>query len=307
MHTNETQSYNGTNIIYITESCLTSYSGRFNLNKSQIFPLIVIDLLLMAMNLLANSLVILSLVLSKKLHNCSLKLILYLSISDCCLACVTQPLFASLLIKFSDVPNCDFEAIVQFFGIFFTHTSGYIIALIGFDRYARVKYAANYYTIMTGFRLKVMVLTMVVLSFAQAMMYVLGTKFDFFEISKRIAVFVDFLIASSVLVVYILAVRAVRSYKINSVNRGILQVADNKVTLVASRILLTIVLFYLAYVAIALTHSIMHQKLTGIPKKVLDFMLLFSYMLAYANSFTNAVIFLSFNKRLIHKVSFDDA
>lgn len=281
----------------VVAGCQTSYSGRTRLDSTFIVVLVSLDIIVMVLNFVFNVLVILSLVLSKQLYNTSLKLVMYLSISDCCIACVVQPLFAVLVLLYPTEPNCVFEMVVQFFAIFFTHTSGYIIALIGYDRFARIKYMTKYSGIMTERRLKWLIAVAMLLSVLQALAYVVGTQFSFFNKAKRVAVIIDFLIALLVLLSYAMAVWVARKYRKNSTNKDMLKKVDRTITKLASKILLSIVAFYIVYVAISMTHSSLVNKVNPSTREWLEFLLLFGYLLTYTNSLVNAAIFLGVNKK----------
>ena len=89
---------------------------------------------------MANSGVIIALVMVKFMRNTSLVLLFLLSISDIFLAFIAQTLIAILIADYADQTYCTFEMNVQFFTIFLTQTSGYTIACTGFDRYVRMSY-----------------------------------------------------------------------------------------------------------------------------------------------------------------------
>lgn len=90
-------------------------------------------------NVTANVLVVYILNKTKHLVNNTCKMILVLSISDLLVGIFVQNLFTSLLFE----ENCLVSSISQFFSVFFTHLSGYTIAITGMDRYVRIKFYAN--------------------------------------------------------------------------------------------------------------------------------------------------------------------
>ena len=279
-----------------TSTCETSYSGKSNLSNGQLNFLVTFDVVVMVLNIVTNIVVILSLVATKQLKNNSLKLILYLSISDCCLAVITQPLFAAMLTNFADRSYCNFETVVQFFAILFTHTSGYTIAVIGYDRYARMKYLNRYSQVVTDIRIKCTLALVWMSSLIQALVYVCGTQLNFFAKAKKVTVGIDAVIALSVLLFYVMTIRVIRNYRNHAENRQVLKGVDKVVTRLASKILLSIIVFYISYVIISLTHSALISKYQHTKKRWLEFSLFVGYILTYCNSFVNALIFLGVNK-----------
>ena len=285
--------------------CLSTYRGKVFITEDQRYFLVIFDLLVLILNFTANSGVIIALVMAKFMRNTSLILLFLLSISDIFLALITQTLFAILIGGYADQTYCTFEMIVQFFAIFLTHTSGYTIACIGFDRYARMRYLNRYSLVVT--RKKVLTTSFIIylLSFLQGMLYVLGTKFDVFEKLKQVAVGIDFVIALFVVGIYLLTIKVVKEHRNNSQNRDFLANVDRKITHLAAKILLAVLILYGAYIVISVCHMILDKKLKGNAKAWLNFALHFGYLLTYCNSFTNAVLFLTMNKDNFYEIIFN--
>ena len=285
--------------------CLSTYRGKVFITDNQRYFLVTFDLLVLILNFTANSGVIIALVTAKFMRNTSLILLFLLSISDIFLALITQTLFAILIGGYADQTYCTFEMIVQFFAIFLTHTSGYTIACIGFDRYARMRYLNRYSLVVT--RKKVLTTSFIIylLSFLQGMLYVLGTKFDVFEKLKQVAVGIDFVIALFVVGIYLLTIKVVKEHRSNSQNRDFLANVDRKITHLAAKILLAVLILYGAYIVISVCHMILDKKLKGNAKAWLNFALHFGYLLTYCNSFTNAVLFLTMNKDNFYEIIFN--
>lgn len=288
-------------------SCLTTYSGKVDLDDTQRYLLLGFDLAIMTFNILINIIVVIIMIITRQLQNTSLLLIFILCISDLCLGLITQPLFSVMIADYADRSYCDFETIVQFFAIFFTHTSAYSIAFIGFDRFCRMKYLTRYSDIMKKW-VTVSIFTLIpTLSLFQATLYVLGTQLEFLEKAKKVTVGIDGLIALSVFVTYLLTVRIVRRHQQEASNVDMMQTADRIVTAVAARILLAVVIFYLPYIVVAAMYSNMSAKLDEPRRKKLSFALFITFLLTYCNSIANAAIFLSLNPKARKKMKFFEA
>ena len=285
--------------------CLSTYRGKVFITDNQRYFLVTFDLLVLILNFIANSGVIIALVMAKFVRNTSLILLFLLSISDIFLALITQTLFAILIGGYADQTYCTFEMIVQFFAIFLTHTSGYTIACIGFDRYARMSYLNKYSVVVTRRRVFTASFIIYLLSFFQGLLYVLGTKFDVFEKMKQVAVGIDFVIALFVVGIYLLTIKVVKEHRNNSQNRDFLANVDRKITHLAAKILLAVLILYGAYIVISVCHIILDKKLKGNAKAWLNFALHFGYLLTYCNSFTNAVLFLTMNKDNFYEIIFN--
>ena len=288
---------NNNNSTINDEICITSYSGKIYLTDCQRYFMILFDVLLLLANLVANGGVLVTLLFTKILHNTFFMLLFYLSVSDCCLAFSAQPLFAVLIGKFFNQTSCNFEIILQFSAILFTHTFGYTIAVIGFDRYARMRFLNRYVGTMSKTKVSCLLVVVTVLSICQSSLYVVGTKMNMFIDFRRIAVMIDFIMAFAVLLFHTLTIRALRNHRKNINNNKLLKDVDKAVTSLASEILFTIVMFYSIYVFISVLHFLFDKKVSGLTKSWLNFALIFSYLIVYCNSLVNALLFLTMNKR----------
>lgn len=285
------------NLTVANSSCLTTYSGKVNLDDIQRYVLVAANLVIMLINLFVNVFVVAVMAKTKQLNNTSLHLICFLSLSDICLAVVTQPLFTLMLVDFAGHTYCDYETINQFFAKFLTHTSAYTIACIGYDRYMRMRYLSRYTTMMKPITTRMIFLMIVVLALCEATLYVVGTQQNFFKKAKIVAVVIDFCVGILVIVAYLMTVKVVRDRRINSTLRDVMNQADRTITNVAARILLSLIVFYLPYMAISILYSEMYNKIV-FGKKWLSFALFLGFLLTYCNSIANAVIFLSSNTKI---------
>ena len=70
--------------------------------------------------------------------------------------------------------NCLFATLFLFVSVFLTHVSGYLIAIIGIDRYIRVKYFVNFKAIWTPRIVLTLSCIGCLLGLIQALMMVIG-------------------------------------------------------------------------------------------------------------------------------------
>ena len=277
--------------------CESLYSGRKYLSGTQIKLLIGINLIIMVLNLIANSFIVYVLVSTKQLHNISIRLILYLSISDCFLALIDQPLFVVMVTVYSDSSNCTFETIVQFIFVFTKHLSGYIIVLIAYDRYLRMKHLKRYCTLAHNWKVRFAVGTVICFALLQGVIQTIATELNVFAQINIIVAVIDGLVIFAVFIGYIMTITVVKKHKENSICSDVLNNADQIVTRTASRIIIAVIIFYIPYLILhVLRHSIIDER-TWKKRRWLNFTLFVCYELIFANSFANAVIFLNINRK----------
>ena len=280
-----------------TYFCETSFSSKSNLSKNQKLVLVTFNIISIIVTVASNSLVIVTLKKTNQLSNMSFKLIFILSISDICLASMSQTLFTIMLSGFSDPTNCKFDSFVNFLAIVFTHTSAYIIVMIGFDRFARMKYLNRYASIVTERRIYMTLVVFALLSLVQGSFCPIGTMYSIFGKIRRVSFLIDGIIAGCAVGLYVATIFIVRRHTRNAHNRQLLNDVDHAVTRVASLILLVISIFYIPYILLTLTHSALSDKMSGSAKQNLDFLLFIGYSLGYCNPSANALIFLGVNKK----------
>ena len=177
------ESNNGT--LALDMSCFTSYSHKIYLTATQRQILVVFDIVVMALNLLANSFALIVLLMSRPCQNTSYMLLFYLSLSDCFSGLLAQSLYAILIGQYFDQSYCSFEIIGQFFAVLLPHTSGYAIAAIAFDRYARMRFSNRYPVVVTKQKIIVVCSVITFISLSEALLYAFCSKFNFFNISKN--------------------------------------------------------------------------------------------------------------------------
>lgn len=287
-----------------TMPCETLYSGKQYLTYTNISILQIVNLLLMAFTIVANSIVIYLLV-SRNLFqkNLSMRLILYLSISDCFIAIFTHPLFIMMLARYSLHFNCTFDKAAQFVIVMSKHISGYIIALIGLDRYCKMKYLNRYSEVVRSWRIHLALSIIIFISFSHGFAYSVGTHMGVFNQVYFCAISVDFVVITCVFIAYILTVRVVKKHRRLSVNRKILHNVDKTTTLMASQIIIAVLLFYLPYIILgALRPSIINSS-TGSLRQKLNFALFIAYEMIFVSSFANPIIFLNLQLNFLSKTT----
>ena len=136
---------NVTNQSYICETL----AGKYNLlNRREKDILLYVNLVIAINNLFANTLTIYAITITKQYRTQSIKLTLFLSISDLLTALVSQPLFAYQMTN-TTFTACLNLIYVQIGATFFPKVSANMLGLLIFDRFIRIKYLTRYSELMT--------------------------------------------------------------------------------------------------------------------------------------------------------------
>ena len=277
--------------------CESLYDGKQYLTELHKCVLIIFNIVIILLNIVANFTVIHILLKKRLLKNHSMRLIFYLGISDCCVALFAQPVFCIMLAKFSNKLNCTFDTVLQFITVSIMHVSGYITVLIGYDRYCRLKYLNRYSEIIQTWKIDVAMVAIILLSLMQGVLGLLGTQLDIFHLVNLIAVAIDICIIVFTFATYIMTMLVVRSHKHCTINKDMLKNIDKRVTSMSARILLALIVLYTPYITTAMLHHSVIDKSTGKKRENLNFALFVGYELTCLNSFANAIIFLTLNKK----------
>ncbi|XP_057302650.1 5-hydroxytryptamine receptor 1B-like [Hydractinia symbiolongicarpus] len=278
-------------------TCNTAYVGLPSLKEEHVILLIILNITIMTANILTNLFVIYSLVRTNQIRNHSIKLILYLSISDLLLAIIVQPFTTLVLFQTIHTRNCNVESIAESFSAFFSHTSAYITATIGLDRYVRVRFLNNFSKVLTKRRMHLILANIFVMSLVQSGLYVYGTQLKKRVLSRYISVTIDFFIVLAIIALYLLSIKRMRQYRRNSNFKKTIKKIDQRMTRLSSKILLSIGLIYSVYIIVAIPHAMLNNQVYGVWKQWLEFALILAYVLTFWNAFINAVLFLNANKK----------
>ena len=106
-------------------------------------------------------------------------LLFYVSLSDCFSGLLAQSLYAILIRQYFDKSYCFFEIIGQFFAVFLPHTSGYAIAAIVIDRYARMRFLIRYQLVVTKQKIMATCSVITLVSLFEGLLYAFGSKLVF--------------------------------------------------------------------------------------------------------------------------------
>lgn len=284
-------------------TCNTAYVGLSSLKEEHVISLVILNITIMAANILANLFVIYSLVRTNQIKNHSIKLILYLSISDLLLAVIVQPFTTLVLFQSIHTRNCNVESIAESFSAFFSHTSAYITATIGLDRYVRVRYLNNCSKVLTKRRIHIILANIFVMSLVQSGLYVYGTQSKKRVWSRYISVTIDFFIVLAIITLYLLSIKKMRQYRRNSNFTKTIKKIDQSMTKLSSKILLSIGMIYSIYIIVAIPHAMLNNQVYGVWKQRMEFALILAYELTFCNAFINAVLFLNANKKSRKRIS----
>ena len=267
------------------------------LNSRQQSALTVVNLFSMTGNVMANVLVVYIVIKTGQISQITCRLVLMLSASNLLLALFCQSLLNALFY----VTHCSVVEAYAFFSVFLLHTSGYTIAIIGVDRYLRIRYYAIINTIWTTKKVLKLTLILFFLALFQATMITAGLLLGKKQFVMPFYITVDVIVMGTIILLQVLTIRTSNALYNEStlVTSGRI---NKKITKLSMRIMLLLCIFITPHLIIYAAREVIPYRLYYFKKSTVEFVSMISLVWAYANSFSNAVLFLMTNvkaKRLL--------
>ena len=252
-----------------------------NFTFEQIVTLTVINMIFIVINVITNAIVIYVLVKTEQMSNITLKLIFMLSLSDLAIGAVAQPLY---MMQFFNV-NCSIVTANLFLWTLFMHVSGYIIAIIGIDRFIRIKYYAKFKVIWTTRVVLTLLFIGCLLALCQAFMITISLlKKRNMKFAALAYVGIDSIIIGAIIFLQFQTIRASNAVRNESTVTASNRI-DKKITKLSLRIMLILCFFVVPCAIIFSCLRAIKSQLNGKEKSSLDFIWSFSTLFIYANSF----------------------
>ena len=168
----------------------------------------------------------------------------------------------------------------MFVMIYFFHLSIYTVAVIGIDRYLRIKHYASFKALWT----KRIALTFVsigsFLTLFQSLLTTTGLLFGKHYIVVPVYFTIDGLILIAVMFLQILTIRTSNAVISESTTVASGRIT-RKVTKLSMQIMLLLCLLVLPHQIMSVLHDIFHENLSGSGNFILGFLLLVSYQLPF--------------------------
>ena len=271
------------------------------LARRQVKVLTMINSIVMVGNASANILVIYVLIKTGQLANNTYKLFFMLSVSDLMIGLFSQNLKTTILYE----KNCLIIDTCAFVNVFLVHLSMYTIAIIGVDRYLRIKHHLNFKALWTTRVIIVLISIEVFLSLLQATMVLIGLASGIEYIVIPIYFTIDGLIITGIIFLHILTIRASsaifkNSRRITFSERIGSRIAisariNKKITKLSMRVMLLFCCFTVPHAIMYVLNEFTRDKLNDYEKSLVDFFTVISTISLFTNSCANAILFLMTN------------
>ena len=265
--------------------CFSTVLELSFLTSKQLITLLVVNIISMVVNLTANVLVIYILIKTKQLSNITFKLIFSLTTSDMLMTLTSQSLLAMILHE----KSCS-----TFLSVFFYHFGSYIVALLGVDRYIRVKHYSNFRNILTTKVATILIIAIFFLASLHASMITLSSKLQEYKISLSLYIAVDGIIVVLVAFLQINTIQTSNALHSEAAVSNSERI-NKKITKLSMRIMLLYSICTSPHLIMYLVRYGIENHLNDYERSVLEFALIFPMIFGLMHSLVDAILFLKTN------------
>ena len=259
------------------------------LTLSHLVILTVINVIVMVGNVVLNTLVMYILTKTNQLSNITCKVILTLSMSDLVTGAVAQNLFLAVLYR----PSCSINLVTRTISTFSTNFSGYTTAILGVDRFVRIKYFTKVKTILTSR----FILTLISMAFLAALFNAVGVPMGLLLMKENLFASVALVLAvtvvTSVTLLQVLVIRTSNAVSNESIDNS--QVVNKKINKLSMSIMLALLFFTTPFLFISSMKDFIQDLSSKNLKSGYEFTFGISVVFMYTYSLVNAILFLSMN------------
>ena len=310
-----------------TISCQTIYPSRENFSNAIMNALAGGNILVAITNISLNAFLIYALSTTKQLRKLSSRLILYLSLSDCCVGAVLQPIVTVILLRYKNERNCSIELLAQFIALTFAQFSGVQIMIIAIDRFLRMKYLNQHRKYMTRRRAALMVFCNGCLSIGFAVSSVVAGVHEQFYIFNVVLASIDSFIVVMIFVIYTFTYLSVHHHisqarkrekqrnnevklskmsKTSKISNSSVAAskpkarADSALAKTMVFILASLAICYVPYLVLGVTWTYLRFEKATVSRKFMSTLAAltwWSFILVHLNSSINALIFVTRNTK----------
>ena len=260
------------------------------LTSRQVIAITAFNLILMTVNVIANASAIYILIKTRQISHITCKLIFMLSASDLLQGLISQNLLTARVYETSR----SVSEVSKFLSVFLSHLSNYIIAIIGVDRYFRIKHYANFKTWWTTKAVLKLMCTAFCLALFKGFLITTGLF-----LGEKFVVLSIYMTLDGIIICTIIVLQIKTIWTSNAVHNESTLTASQKlskrVTKLSMRIMLLLCFFFTPHLIMFILRVAIQSGLNAYEKSILEFMCFLSLLLVYANSLANAILFLMTN------------
>ena len=271
----------------------TSLDGKKYLHISHVVILLILDGVTLIGNLISNFLVMFIINKTKQIKCTANKMLFQLSFADFFVALFAQSLYF-IVILFYEIRLYTVEAMQMFVGVLLVNVSCYTIALLGLDRFIRIKYTTSHLQIFSQKRVYLMMAMIWIYSLVNAIFTFMSFTLDL-PIMGLVNSVLETTTAIIICTLQIAPATVMRKIRDSSNNPTIMEKTSQYIIRLQSKTVSLFLVFFGPFLIIVVIYKVYGKYTSGATRSNMEFLLLLSYQFAMINSFANAVLFLVTN------------
>ena len=271
----------------------TSLDGKKYLHISHVVILLILDGVTLIGNLISNFLVMFIINKTKQIKCTANKMLFQLSFADFFVALFAQSLYF-IVILFYEIRLYTVEAMQMFVGVLLVNVSCYTIALLGLDRFIRIKYTTSHLQIFSQKRVYLMMAMIWIYSLVNAIFTFMSFTLDL-TIMSLVNSVLETTTAIIICTLQIAPATVMRKIRDSSNNPTIMEKTSQYIIRLQSKTVSLFLVFFGPFLIIVVIYKVYGKYTSGATRSNMEFLLLLSYQFAMINSFANAVLFLVTN------------
>ena len=205
---------------------------------------------------------------------------------------LAQSLLAAILFG----APCSVDEVSVFVFTFLSHMSNYTIAVLGVDRYFRIKHYATFRAKWTTKLLSKLMCIVFFLAFIQAVTIATGVIFGREHIALSLYILIDSIVICTVILLQIKTIKT-SSVLQNQSTVVISNRINKKISKLSLQIMILLCIFTAPHLGVYIVREIIVDDLNDYERSIIEFVSFISLISAFANSFVNAVLFLLTNAK----------
>ena len=271
----------------------TSLDGKKYLHISHVVILLILDGVTLIGNLISNFLVMFIINKTKQIKCTANKMLFQLSFADFFVALFAQSLYF-IVILFYEIRLYTVEAMQMFVGVLLVNVSCYTIALLGLDRFIRIKYTTSHLQIFSQKRVYLMMAMIWIYSLVNAIFTFMSFTLDL-PIMSLVNSVLETTTAIIICTLQIAPATVMRKIRDSSNSPTIMEKTSQYIIRLQSKTVSLFLVFFGPFLIIVVIYKVYGKYTSGTTRSNMEFLLLLSYQFAMINSFANAVLFLVTN------------
>lgn len=271
----------------------TSLDGKKYLHISHVVILLILDGVTLIGNLISNFLVMFIINKTKQIKCTANKMLFQLSFADFFVALFAQSLYF-IVILFYETRLYTVEAMQMFVGVLLVNVSCYTVALLGLDRFIRIKYTTSHLQIFSQKRVYLMMAMIWIYSLVNAIFTFMSFTLDL-PIMSLVNSVLETTTAIIICTLQIAPATVMRKIRDSSNNPTIMEKTSQYIIRLQSKTVSLFLVFFGPFLIIVVIYKVYGKYTFGATRSNMEFLLLLSYQFAMINSFANAVLFLVTN------------